>query len=355
VGAQIVVDGARYVNFGGSSYLGLAALPEILEAGCDALRQSGSGYQFPRHHGMATAAHQDVEREAADFFGTDVALYLPNGYAFGLVAIAALRDIFKAIFFDEWAHHALRDGIAASGLPGHAFRHLDAEDLDTKLKRHLPPGVRPLIVTDGLYSTLGEIAPLEALARVMAPYGGRLVVDESHSFGVLGKSGRGAIEHFGLAPSQVLSGGSTGKALGVLGGLLPSSQADFPALCATPAALGAAGGLPSAAAMCASTLRYLRSHPERLQRLRSNIIHLKSGLRKLGLDILDNMAPVTSFVFGSEESMRQLQSQLMADGIFVFYSTYIGAGACGVIRCGIFADHTPEHLDRLLDALRRRL
>lgn len=355
VGAEIVVEGKRYINFGGSSYLGMASHPKVLEAGCATLRESGAGYQFPRAHGIATRGHAAAEAQAATFFGAEAALYLPNGYSFGLVAIAALREQFNRIFFDELAHHSLSEAIAAAGLPSHAFRHLDAEDLQEKLAHHLRANEQPLIVTDGMYSTFGEIAPLDQLIRVMTPYGGRLLVDESHSFGVLGETGRGVCEHFGISRATLLSGGSTGKALGVLGGLIPATKMQFAALCSAPASRSAAAGLPAAAAMCAESLKYIHEHPQLLQRLRSNVSFLKQEMRKLGLAVGDTVAPVASFIPDSGQSMRGLQERLMSEGIFVFHSTYIGAGPSGVIRCGIFADHTNEHLERLLDALRRLL
>src|SRR4051812_42224651 len=112
VGAEMRIAGRRYVNFGGSSYLGLSQHPEILEAGQTALRTSGSGYQFPRQYGVATRAHQDAEAEAAAFFGTEAALYIAAGYSFGLIAMATLKDRFTGIFCDELAHHSLRDGAA---------------------------------------------------------------------------------------------------------------------------------------------------------------------------------------------------------------------------------------------------
>jgi 8-amino-7-oxononanoate synthase len=355
VGAEIVVDGQRYINFAGSSYLGLSGRPETVAAGVAALRESGSGYQFPRHHGIATRAHQDVESEAAAFFATQAAIYLASGYYFGLVAIASVRDDFDAIFFDELCHYSLREAIAASGLPSHSYRHLDVEDLATNLKRHLRAQHMPLIVTDGMYSTFGEIAPLDELARVMAPYDGCLLVDESHSFGVLGQSGRGAVEHHRLADASILSGGSLCKAFGGSGGIIPAQLTEIEACRSTPAGRGAAAGLPANAAMCATNLRYVREHPELLKRLRSNVAYLKNGLRNLGLEIPDTVAPVAAFVPGAGESIRALHQQLMAEGIFVFHSKYIGAGPAGAIRCGIFADHTTLHADRLVDALRRLL
>jgi 7-keto-8-aminopelargonate synthetase-like enzyme len=105
--------------------------------------------------------------------------------------------------------------------------------------------------------------------------------------------------------------------------------------------------------MCAASLKFVRQHPELLQRLRANIAYLKSGLREIGLPVADNLAPVATFQTGSHQSMQGLQERLMSEGIFVLHSNYIGTGATGVIRCGIFADHTTENLDRLVEALRR--
>ena len=353
VGAEIVLDGRRYINFGGSSYLGLSANVEIIEAGLNTLRESGGGYQFHRSYGIATRAHQEAESQAALFFDTKAALYLAAGYYFGLVSIAAMRNQFSTIFFDEWAHHSLREAIAASGLENYPFRHLDVGDLETKLKLNLRSNQRPLIVTDGLYSTFGEIAPLEELAHVMESYEGRLLVDESHSFGVLGKLGRGASEHHNMPASSVVIGGSTGKAFGVVGGVIPASEDEVSTFRRASAGRGAAAGLAAAASMCAKSLRYIRDHPELLLRLRASVAYMKTGLRKIGLDVGDSVAPVATF--RCEGSMQTLQERLMSEGILVFHSTYIGAGANGVIRCGIFADHTREHIDRLLDALRRLL
>lgn len=355
VGAEIVIDGVRYVNFGGSSYLGLSGSTDIVEAGMVALRASGSGYQFARHYQIATRAHQDAESEAAAFFGSEAALYLPSGYYFGFVAMAALRQHYHAVFLDELSHHSLREGAAVSGLPSYEFRHLDSDDLGAKLKRHLRAHEMPLVLTDGMYSTFGEIAPLREFASILAPYGGRLVVDESHSFGVLGDNGRGVSEHHDLHAPSILIGGSTGKAFGVIGGIIPGSEAEIAELRMSPAARSSSVGLPASAAMCAMSFRYVRRHPELLQRLRANVAHMKKGLRKIGVDVADTVAPVATFTTRSGESMQTLQARLMSEGIYVLHSNYIGAAPAGVIRCGIFADHTDEHIERLIDALRRLL
>jgi 7-keto-8-aminopelargonate synthetase-like enzyme len=356
VGAEIVLSGSRYVNFGGSSYLGLASNPRILEAGIAALRALGAGGPIPRGHAIGSRPLRDVEQRACDFFASDAALYLGSGYHFGLAAPAVLGRQCDAVFFDEFAHFALQDGMAASGLPRRSFRHLDVEDLERQLKHHLAAGERPLVVTDGLYSTLGEIAPLDRLWRVAAAYDGRLIVDESHAFGVLGASGRGALEHHGITGAGLLAGGSMGKAFGTCGGLALGSAADVQALQTTPVVRGASVGSPAAAAMCAASLDYVRNNPLLLTRLRENTSYLKSGLRRLGLNPRgDDIAPIASFALDSSESTQRLHAALLAEGIFVYLSTYIGAGSGGVIRCAVFADHGRQHLDALLDALRRLL
>lgn len=354
-GAEILIDGARYINFAGSSYLGLSGVAEILESGARLLRQTGAGYQLSRHFGLVSQALQDIESEAASYFGSEAALYLNTGYLLGFALISAVRERFSAIYFDELAHYCLRDAIAASGLPSYAFRHLEAGHLEELLRRHAAAGERALIVTDGMYSTFGEIAPLDQLARVASSYGARLLVDESHSFGVLGTNGRGASEHHAILAQAPLIGGSLSKGFGVVGALIPATATEVEALRLTPVSRGAAVGLPAAAAMGAACLRYARSHPELLQRLRANTAYLKRGLRRLGIEVGDSVAPVAAFSLPSHAAMHSLQQRLFSEGLYVLLSDYIGAGSEGVIRCGIFADHTQAHLDQLLDALRRHV
>ncbi len=280
-------------------------------------------------------------------------MYLNAGYYFGLAAMAAVRAHYHAVFFDEFAHYSLLEAIVAAGLPSYSFRHLDLEDLALKIKKCLGPKQRPLIVTDGLFSTVGEIAPLDELFRIVSAYDGRLLVDESHSFGVLGPTGRGAVEHHNLQSARLLRGGSLGKAFGTCGGIILAEESDAEPLRGSAVGRGASTGLTAAAAMCATSIRFVGEHPELLVRLRENIRYLKEGLARLGLAIGgDAPSPIASFSAGSESATRSLQQALMKEGIFVYHSTYVGAAADGVIRCGIFADHTREHLDTLLDALR---
>ena len=350
-GARIFVDGREILNFGGCSYLGLSNHPELLAAGTNALTNLGPIAQIPRHYGFALAANLDVEAEAAQFFDAEAAMYFSTGYLFGLISLCGLAAEYDIAFLDASTHYSLRDGAAAAGKPVHSFAHLDPDDLARVLAAELKPGQRPLAATDGMFPTFGSIAPLADYARVLAPYDGWLIVDESHSFGAIGPTGGGAVEHHGLERDRVVAGGSMSKAFCAFGGLAVGSREVIDELWKSPAARGAASGISSGAAMTAASLRYVRQHPERLEKLRRNVRQLKAGVRALGYDIEDSDAPVATFVAGKAQDMQRLHARLLDDGIYVIYSNYVGAGAEGAIRCAVFADHEPDEIERLLAAL----
>jgi 8-amino-7-oxononanoate synthase len=355
IAAQIVIAGQSYINFGGSSYLGLSGNAQVIEAGIEGLKRSGAGIPAARDQQLISPGHQRLEAEAARFFGSEAAVYLASGYFFGSMAISALRAQFDVILYDELAHYSLREAVVASGCISHTYPHLDAEALRATLRTQLSAAGRPLIVTDGVFPTFGDLAPVAELFSLAQSYGGHLLVDESHSFGVLGHYGRGAAEYAGVPSSSVHIGGSLGKAFGSYGGIIPCAEALATTLRMTPAGRGASGGLPACAQMCATSLRYVREHPELLSRLRTNVAYLKRGLRSLGLKMNDTPVPIATFALSAEHEMQRLKDELMREGIFVYHSNYIGGGSKGVIRCGIFADHTMEHLDQLIGTLKRLL
>jgi 7-keto-8-aminopelargonate synthetase-like enzyme len=182
-----------------------------------------------------------------------------------------------------------------------------------------------------------------------------LIVDESHSFGIIGPTGRGAVEQYGLPRQRVVAGGSMAKAFCAYGGVAVGPKRAIEAMWKSPAARGAASGMSCGAAMTAASMRYVEQHPEQLKKLRENTGRLKAGIRTMGIEIEDSDAPVVTFAKGSAAEMIRLQQQLFDEGILVFYSTYVGAGPNGVIRCAVFADHTPEDIDRLLATFSRNL
>jgi len=350
--ATLVVDGRPLLSFGGSSYLGLGADPVIIEAGVDALRRFGAHAQLGRHYGFGLAANLDAEAEARRFFDVDGAMFFGTGYLFGLIAIGGLAVHCDAVFIDACAHYSLRDAARACGRPVHEFAHLDAADLERVIARELPAGARPLVATDGMFPTRGAVAPLADYAALLARHDGWLVVDESHAFGTIGECGRGAVEQARLPRERVLAGGSMAKAFGAHGGLAIGAASTIAALWGTPAARGAALGCSAGAAMSAASMRQVRAKPDLLARMRRNASALRQGLRGLGLAVDAHDGPIVAVAHGSASNMQSIQARLLERGIFIAYSTYVGAGPAGVLRFAAFADHCDADIQRLLDELR---
>jgi 7-keto-8-aminopelargonate synthetase-like enzyme len=350
VGAEIRIDGRRYVNFAGSSYLGLAGHPRIIAAGIAALEKWGAGNPIPSSHGVGFASHQHVESVAASFFG-EHAIFLASGYLVGLAGLAAVEGEYDQIFFDELSHYSLIDAIRASGRPAHPFSHGDPDSLAQHLDQQLQRNNRPLVISDGMFSTRGEIAPATAYQRIIARHDGLLFLDESHSFGALGHFGRGLLEEQGLKSHRLIRGGSLGKAFGTTGALLlgPAGAIDRVRLSAV--GKGASQGSASTAAMAGVSLSHVREHPELVEMLRNNTRILKEAIADLGLAVVPGSAPVISLDPPAGMTAIAARALLMDRGIHVYASNYLGSGPVGVLRCAIFADHRPEHLECLRDVL----
>lgn len=349
--ARMVIDGRPILNFGGSCYLGLSAQPELVEAGVRAIGQLGSTGQLPRHYNLALAANLEAENAARAFFGTEGAIYYATGYLFGLMAMTALADDYDVAVIDESGHYNLVEGARMAGKPIVTFKHRDAADLASVLDRVASEDKRALVATDGMFATFGTSPPLAEYQRLIDRHGGWLLVDESHSFGSLGATGQGACEMTGISGDRVLRGGSMAKAFCAYGGLTVGSAEAIARLWQTPIARGAVSGMSAGAAMTAASLRYVRANPERLEALRTNAARLKQALRGYGFAVEDNGSPVAAFVHGDAAQMQAIQQALWAQGIFVIYSTYVGAGPEGALRIAAFADHQAEDYERLAEAL----
>ena len=347
-GAWIIVDGRDVLSFGGCCYLGLSKVPELIEAGTEALKQFGMTAQLSRYYGFSRLPSSRVEEAARDFFDVDSAMYFSTGYLFGMIALSGLADQYDVIFLDEKAHYSLREGAAITGKPVYTFRHMDAEDLARSIEGQLLPGQIPLVATDGMFPTFGTIPPLDTYQRILKDYGGWLVVDESHSFGSVGAKGRGAAEQLSLDRKNVVTGGSLAKAFCAYGGVALGSEAAIASMRKASAARGSTHGTACSEAVAAASLAYVRQHPELLSKRRENTRQLKRGLKEMGISVDESDSPVSTFTLGNAETMIRLQRDLWEKGIFVGYTTYVGAGPEGAIRCAVFSDHEPEDIDRLL-------
>jgi 8-amino-7-oxononanoate synthase len=351
VSARITVDGREYINFFGAGYLALNCVPEIREAVQRALAEGVPfGRQLPWAHGAVDPVFDAVEGAGALACGNEASVYFASGYMIGAVALAGCEQPFDVFLLDEHAHYSLRDAVSIHGRAIFSFAHCDADSLRSTLRQHVRGGQRPLIVTDGAFATTGRVPPLHDYAAEVAARDGRLLIDESHSFGVVGPNGRGAAELCGVEHLS-LSGATLSKALCAHGALMGCSHAVAQRVRTLPPLAAACSGSPLSATAAAASLSYVSRHPELRTQLSALTGHLRARLRALGLDVIDSPAPIVSFRYGDREQMRALQRRAFERGFYLHHSTYLGAGADGLIRCAVFRDHSHADIDALIALL----
>jgi len=394
-GAQTVIDGRRYLYFVGTGYLGLQGHEEVIRAACEATRRYGLASATTRAGFGNTPPVLDTERQAARLFATDDSFYFVSGYVGNQVLVLVLEGTFDAVFVDEHSHYCVFEAARIGGRPLIPFCHGDPADLRARLHRQLKPGERPLVLSDGVFATLGDVAPLAEYQDVLAEFPGAiLLIDDAHAIGVLGENGRGTFEHAGLwhpkaalagqqpvppgtladkqpvPPSPQVNGempgkgtstggpvllvcGTLSKAIGGFGGIVPGSRRFIERLKGSSRLYGGASAPPiPAAAATARAIELVLSDPGLRQRLHQNVATLKAGLRRLGLPADDTPVPIACLQFGNAANMRRIQEELMRRGILIAYMpTYSGLGPEGALRLAVFATHTEAMIGQLLDAL----
>ncbi|NLX98333.1 MAG: pyridoxal phosphate-dependent aminotransferase family protein [Rhodopirellula sp.] len=366
-GPRTVIDGREYLYFGGTAYLGLQSHPEVIRAACEATKRYGIGSATSRTGYGDTPPTLEAERRLAAFLDREEAFYFASGYAGGSVLMEAAGGFFDAVFADEFSHYSLFEAIPLAGLPLVTFPHGDADGLRHTIAANLKPRQRPLVASDGVFSALGHIAPVADYCRILANYpGSGLLLDDAHGIGVLGKHGRGLFEYAGLAervnrdfpPHEgvespvLLSCGTCSKALGGFGGVIAGSRTFVATVKRAPYYAGASAPPIPAAAATARALEILQSDPSLRLRLQENVGALKAGLARLGLGVDDSPIPIVCLRIGSADHMRRLHRELADRGILVPYmAAYSGLGPEGALRLAIFANHSREMTEHLLDVL----
>lgn len=369
-GPETVIDGRRYLYFAGTGYLGLQGHPEVVRAACRAAEQYGVGSATSRAGFGDTPPVVEVERLAAELFGAEASFYFPSGYVGNHVLVEAVREQVGAVFVDEGSHYCVHEAARLSGRPVWPFAHARPEDLRLKLDAHLPPGASPLVLTDGVFSARGDVAPLAEYTAVLADYPGSvLAVDDAHGVGVLGERGRGTFEHTGVfdvgvntatvlsdpagRPPALLCCATLSKALGGYGGIIPGDAALVERLkSATPHYAGMSPPPPPVAAASAQALQLVLDEPGLLERLRRNVAALKGGLRERGFDVDPTPVPIVALELGNAENMQRIQRTLMDRGIVIsYFRAYSGLGPQGALRIAVFATHTGAMIERLLGEL----
>lgn len=366
-GPETVIDGRRYLYFGGTSYLGLAGHPEVIEAACEAVRRYGLHTATSRSGFGNNPPTLEVERRGVEFFGQDAAFYFSSGYVGNHILVQALAGRFDAVLADEAAHYSLEEAARLSARPITRFHHADPDDLQRLLRQHCRPGDRPLVLTDGVFAAGGDLAPVDRYVEVLGHYpGASLLVDDAHGFGTLGDRGRGTLEHFGFwgpgvnaaatpAGARLFVSGTLSKALGGFGGLLAGSDEFIGHARSSSHYFDGASAPPApVAGATAKALEIVVRQPQLRTQLRENVRHLRQGMRALGLPVTDSPSPVIGLAVGDTQNMQRLHRELKERGILVpYFAKYSGTGKEGLLRIAVCAAHSLAMLDRLLSELAR--
>lgn len=351
-GPRVLVGGRWLHNFCSNDYLGLAAEPAVREALIAAVRTAGVGAGAA---GLVCGHHREHEalaRELADWLGVESVLLFGNGYLANVGILQGLAAAGDAVFQDRLNHASLLDGGLASGARHQRYAHVDAGDLARRLGSC--EARRRLVVSDGVFSMDGDIAPLPDLLAVTRPQQALLMLDEAHALGVLGAEGRGTVSHFGLAPDVVpLRMGTLGKAFGVYGAFAAGPQVLIDALqqLARPAIYTTA--LPPAlAAATRAALLLVRADGWRRERLRQHVARLRAGLLAQGWDLMASVTPIQPVIIGSAERALALSQALAARGFWVgaIRPPTVPAGTAR-LRLTLTAAHDEAAIDELLAVL----
>ena len=320
--AWMVVDGKRVLNFCTNNYLGLANHPDIKAAAQQAIAEWGVGPGAVRTIAGTQALHIEFERRIADFKSVEAALLVQSGFCANQAAIAPLVGRNRAtgeqdaIFSDRLNHASIIDGARLSGAKIIVYEHCDPADLDAKLSEHLPQYRRGLVITDGVFSMDGDIAPLDKIYEVAEKHDVLTMVDDAHGEGVLGR-GKGIVSHFGLEGQFDVEIGTLSKAFGVMGGVIAGRQVaiDYIRQKARPNLFSSAI-TPADTAACLAAVNYVDSHPELVDRLWANTEYFKAGLAKLGLDTGHTQTPIVPVMLGDVKLAKAFSARLFEHDVF---------------------------------------
>ena len=315
-GPRVQVRGRSLLMLSSYDYLGLIGHPLMESAAVEAIRTHGTSTGGVRLLTGTVTLHRALERDLAAFKRTGAALTFGSGYAANLAAVASLFGPGDRVLADALAHRSLLDACLLARVPVKRFRHNDASALERELQDGAP-GQRTLIIAEGAYSMDGDVCPLPQLLELRDRYGAFLLVDEAHSFGVLGAAGRGVDEHWGLLPGGVdIWTGSLSKAMGSSGGFIAGSRRLITFLQHEAAPFFFSAALcPAAAGAARAALQVLAAEPERLLRMRRNADALRHGLRRLGYRVGDGPAPIVPVIVGEDRAAYGLARRLLDAGV----------------------------------------
>ncbi len=353
-GAELCIDGNTCLNFCSNDYLGMANHPEVLAAFHSAADQYGVGSGASHLVNGHSRVHHQLEEALAEFTGRDRALLFSTGYMANLGAVSALLGRNDAVFEDRLNHASLLDAGWLSKARFTRYRHADPADLVSQLEKS--DARRNLVVTDGVFSMDGDVAPLPELVAATEAAGAWLMVDDAHGLGCVGATGRGSIEYLGLEQDRVpILVGTLGKAFGTAGAFVAGSEALIETLIQHARTYIYTTAIPPAVAGATlASLRLIESEQWRRERLAELISQFRTGAMQLGYELADSETPIQPIMVGEARQALALSDGLREQGILVtaIRPPTVPQGSAR-LRVTLSAAHTPEQVSLLLAALAR--
>jgi glycine C-acetyltransferase len=359
-GPIVVVDGAELISLSSNDYLGLTHHPRLREAALRSVEEFGVGSGAVRTIAGTMALHEELERDLAAFKGTEAVLTFQSGFTANTGVIPTITGEQDLIVSDALNHASIIDGMRLSKAPRKVYPHADLDGLRAVLREAREQGRDGsglpyrliLVVTDGVFSMDGDIAPLPGIVEAAEEAGAAVFVDDAHASGVLGRNGRGSVDHFGLHGRVAIQVGTLSKAVGALGGYVAGSQdlRDVLVQRSRPF-LFSTSHPPAVAAACREAIRVMQDEPELIERLWANTRRFKAELSRLGFDTGVSETPITPVMMGDPDTAGRFSQRLFDLGVFaqpVVYPTV--AMDKSRIRTIVTAAHSDEQLDRSLDA-----
>jgi 8-amino-7-oxononanoate synthase len=350
---EVRVGRRRMIMIGSNNYLGLTTHPKVVAAANAAIAKYGTGCGGSRFLNGTLDLHEEVERKIARFKGKEAALLFSTGFQANLGLLSALAGKGDVLITDKLDHASIVDGCRLSFGETRRFRHNDMEDLERVLQQSGTSG--KLIVVDGVFSMEGDIANLPEIVRLSRKYKARIMVDDAHATGILGKKGRGTAEHFGLEDEVDIIMGTCSKSLGAVGGFVAASAEVIHYVKHRARPMIFSASLPAACvATIGAAIEVIQEEPERRERLWEIARYMKREFAELGFDTGHSETPIIPVILGDDRVTFEFAKLLRHNGVFAnaAVSPAVPKGR-GLIRTSYMATHTSEQMDRVLKAFKK--
>ncbi len=349
---EVIMEGKRRIMLGSNNYLGLTVQPEIIEAGVETLKKYGTGCSGSRFLNGTLQLHYELEDELKKFLGKEDCITFPTGFMSNLGIIASLVGRHDYVILDKEDHASIYDAARLCYGTMLRYKHADMKDLEKQLQS-VPEEAGCLIVTDGVFSMGGDIANLPEIVRLARQYGARILVDDAHGLGVLGKGGRGTASYYGLEDEVDIYMGTFSKSLASLGGYMAAAGrvVDYARHNARPY-MFAASIPPTQTAVALAALRYIEAHPELPDKLQANAARFRKNLIERDVKIIEAPTPIVPIFTYEPENTLKKQKAIYDAGVYVnsVLPPACAPGEC-LLRTSLMASHTDALIDEAADII----